>query len=155
MNVSSSPPQHLNISSNTPRSLKFSLFTVTIITYNQKSYLKDFIMSILNQDYSKIEIIIIDDDFDKLEIEEYIVENKKENLVSFIVNENNVNIGEGTAIVTCSLVIKDCQPWYIYIGIPVKKIKEQSKKFRTRARNEYQKINLKIELNYKTVHIIQ
>jgi acetyltransferase-like isoleucine patch superfamily enzyme len=39
----------------------------------------------------------------------------------------NVKIGEGVSIGACSLVIKDCDEWGIYIGIPVKKIKDRSK----------------------------
>ena len=40
----------------------------------------------------------------------------------------SVNIEEGCAIGTLSLVTKDLEPWKIYAGIPVKKIKDRSKK---------------------------
>jgi acetyltransferase-like isoleucine patch superfamily enzyme len=33
-----------------------------------------------------------------------------------------VTIGEGCAIGTCSLILKDCDPWTIYAGIPAKPI---------------------------------
>jgi len=39
-----------------------------------------------------------------------------------------VNIGDGTAIGACSLVIKDCDEWGIYVGIPVKCLNERSRK---------------------------
>jgi galactoside O-acetyltransferase len=38
------------------------------------------------------------------------------------------NIGEGVAIGANSLVTKECKPWGIYVGSPVKYIKERSKK---------------------------
>lgn len=39
-----------------------------------------------------------------------------------------VTIGDGTSIGACSLVTKDCDDWGIYVGIPVKRIKERSRK---------------------------
>lgn len=38
-----------------------------------------------------------------------------------------VNIGEGVSVGSMSLVIKDLEDWFIYVGIPCKKIKERSK----------------------------
>lgn len=38
-----------------------------------------------------------------------------------------VNILEGVAVGACSLVIKDCEPWMIYAGIPAKTIKQRCK----------------------------
>lgn len=38
-----------------------------------------------------------------------------------------VNVGEGVAVGAMSLVKKDLEPWSIYVGIPVKKIKNRSK----------------------------
>lgn len=38
-----------------------------------------------------------------------------------------VNIGDGTSIGACSLVTKNCDEWGIYVGVPVKRIKERSK----------------------------
>lgn len=38
-----------------------------------------------------------------------------------------VTIGDGTSIGACSLVIKDCNEWGIYVGTPVKRIKERSR----------------------------
>ncbi|MEE9337054.1 MAG: glycosyltransferase [Methylococcaceae bacterium] len=41
--------------------IKSPLVSISIITYNQKEYLRECIESILNQDYSNIEIIVADD----------------------------------------------------------------------------------------------
>ena len=40
----------------------------------------------------------------------------------------NLTIGEGVAIGACSLVTKDVEPWGIYIGTPVRRIKERNRK---------------------------
>jgi galactoside O-acetyltransferase len=39
----------------------------------------------------------------------------------------NVIVGEGCAIGSMSLVNKSIEPWGVYVGIPVKRIKERSK----------------------------
>lgn len=46
-------------------------------------------------------------------------------------------IGQGTSIGACSLVTKDCDEWGIYVGTPVKRIKERSRKL------------LELETNFK------
>ena len=38
-----------------------------------------------------------------------------------------VIIGEGVAVGSMSLITKNLEPWYIYVGIPVKKYKEREK----------------------------
>jgi len=38
------------------------------------------------------------------------------------------DIGEGCSIGAMSLVLKDLEPWGIYVGVPVKRIKERKKK---------------------------
>lgn len=40
----------------------------------------------------------------------------------------NVTLKEGSVVGAMSLVVKDLDPWSIYAGIPVKKIKERNKK---------------------------
>jgi len=37
----------------------------------------------------------------------------------------DVTIGEGAIVGSCSLVLKDCEPWTIYAGIPCKPIGER------------------------------
>lgn len=39
----------------------------------------------------------------------------------------NITIKEGAAIGACCLVLKDCNPWTVYVGIPVKEIKKRKK----------------------------
>ena len=38
-----------------------------------------------------------------------------------------MTLGEGCAIGSMSLVMKDVDPWSIYVGVPAKKIKERKK----------------------------
>ena len=42
----------------------------------------------------------------------------------------NLIIGEGVAVGACSLVTKSLPAWGIYVGIPVRKIKDRSKKMK-------------------------
>lgn len=52
-----------------------------------------------------------------------------------------VEIGDGSSVGSCSLVTKSCNEWGIYVGIPVKKIKDRSKKIlelEQRMKNEKQ-----------------
>lgn len=39
----------------------------------------------------------------------------------------NLSIGEGCVVGACSMVKQDTEPWFIYGGIPVRKIRERSK----------------------------
>ncbi len=39
----------------------------------------------------------------------------------------NLTIGEGCVVGACSMVRKDLEPWGIYYGLPVKRIKERNK----------------------------
>ncbi|SCI26734.1 putative glycosyl transferase [uncultured Clostridium sp.] len=76
-----------------------NLASVIVISYSNIKYLKENINSILKQNYSPIEIIISDDcsnEFDeefKKSLELYIEENKKENIINYIVNKNKINEG--------------------------------------------------------------
>lgn len=72
------------------------LVSILIISYDNIQYLKGCIDSILSQDYSHIEIIISDDcskEFDKEDIKNYIETNKKDNIVNYVINENEVSYG--------------------------------------------------------------
>lgn len=42
----------------------------------------------------------------------------------------NLIIGEGVAVGACSLVTKSLSAWGIYVGVPVKKVKDRSKKMK-------------------------
>lgn len=72
------------------------IFTVIILSYNNLQYIEECLQSVLNQDYKYIEIIVSDDcsdNFDMIKIEKYINDNKKDNIVSFIINRNEKNLG--------------------------------------------------------------
>lgn len=77
--------------------MKNELFTIVLAHYNQMQYIKTALQSILNQNYSNIELIITDDastNFNKEEIVAYIEKHKKMNLkhYEFVINAKN----EGT-----------------------------------------------------------
>lgn len=70
--------------------------SIIITHYNQNQYLKNCINSILKQKDITYQLIIIDDcsdNFDRTKIENYIKNNKKENLKSITIIENKENIG--------------------------------------------------------------
>ena len=72
------------------------LFSVIILLYNNSEFLAECLDSVLIQDYSDIEIIVVDDGsktFDKAGIESYIREHKKENIRNVIVYRNECNFG--------------------------------------------------------------
>lgn len=72
------------------------IFTVIILSYNNLQYMEECLQSVLNQDYRYIEIIVSDDcsdNFDMIKIEKYINDNSKDNIVNFIINRNEENLG--------------------------------------------------------------
>lgn len=73
-----------------------NLVSVLVLSYNNLQYLNECLKSILEQDYPYIEIVVSDDfsnNFNKDKIEQYIESNKKDNLVSYIINQNSCNLG--------------------------------------------------------------
>lgn len=75
---------------------KNSLFSVIVLTYQQRHLLEECIDSILKQTYPSIELIICDDcsaDFDEADVLEYINENKEENILNVIVYKQPQNVG--------------------------------------------------------------
>jgi len=81
---------------NKKNNIKFPLITVLICTYNKFDYLKGSIDSVLQQEYPCLELIVADDaskDFPKTQIEEYINNNKNENISNFTVYSNSKNLG--------------------------------------------------------------
>lgn len=75
---------------------KNPLATVVTLTYKKYDTLYQCIDSVLEQDYGFIEYIISDDgcsDFPKEEIEQYILNNKRENIIRFSVIRNDLNVG--------------------------------------------------------------
>lgn len=72
------------------------LITIIVLSYNSMSYIYDSLLSILNQKHQMIELIIADDasvDFDQDKIKKYIESNKKDNLLSYTIFKNIVNLG--------------------------------------------------------------
>ena len=72
------------------------LLSSIIVTFNSGDYLYEAIDSVLQQDYSKIELIISDDGskaFDENAIRTYIEKNKRQNLVSINIIHREKNIG--------------------------------------------------------------
>ncbi|MBU3101633.1 MULTISPECIES: glycosyltransferase [Clostridium] len=73
-----------------------NLVSVLVLSYNNFKYMKECLNSILEQNYQHIEIIISDDfssDFKKDEIEQFIMDNRKENIVNYVINQNSCNLG--------------------------------------------------------------
>lgn len=72
------------------------LISIILLSYNTGDPLFDAIDSIIMQDYPKIELIVTDDgskDFNEDEIENYIIEHKKDNILSHLVIHRKTNIG--------------------------------------------------------------
>lgn len=70
-------------------------FTVIVLHYNQMKYIKTAILSVLNQNYKNIELIVADDgsmDFDKLKIKQIIEKNNK-NGFEYKILDNKKNVG--------------------------------------------------------------
>lgn len=72
------------------------LFSVVVLLYNNSEFLNECLESILTQDYPQIEIIVVDDGsklFERDAIVSYLEKHKKENLVNYIVYQNDHNLG--------------------------------------------------------------
>lgn len=76
--------------------MKKALLTVMVLLYNNIEYFKQCMISVLNQTYENIEIVISDDgsyDFNKNKILEFINNNNRGNIKNIIINQNKENIG--------------------------------------------------------------
>lgn len=70
--------------------------SIIILVYNNFRFYKDCLISIFQQTYENIEIIISDDgseNFNKKELLEFIKDNKGKNIKKVIINENEKNMG--------------------------------------------------------------
>lgn len=93
--------------------MKDKLFTIILLHYNQEEFIYESLNSILEQDYSRIELIIADDGskkFDKKKIEEYIKKNKKDNIEKVVININENNLG---TVKTLNKNISQCSGDYV------------------------------------------
>ena len=74
----------------------FPLFSMCIVTFNQRHLVEECIDSVLKQDYPNIELLIYDDessDFDVGEVTGYIDAHKRENIRNVIVHKQEHNVG--------------------------------------------------------------
>ena len=72
------------------------LFSVALVTFEQRRFLNQCLESVFSQDYGRIELIVCDDfsaDFDVFEVRRYIEENKTPNIVNVIVYQQPGNVG--------------------------------------------------------------
>lgn len=72
------------------------LFSVIVLTFQQRHLLEDCLDSIFQQTYPNIELVICDDcsaDFDEEEVRQYIDENKNDNIQNVIVYKQLHNVG--------------------------------------------------------------
>ena len=72
------------------------LFSIAVISYNNFQYIFETLDSIFKQDYPCLEILVSNDaseDFDMLRVIDYIEKNKKENIVSYNVWQQENNLG--------------------------------------------------------------
>ena len=89
------------------------LFSIIVLHYNQAEYYKTALDSVFHQDYGKIELIFADDctpHLDVAEIENYIVENKKENIINYDLQINSQNMG---TVKNVNEAIRRCHGEYV------------------------------------------
>ena len=86
-----------------------NLVSIVVLSYQNLEYLNECILSILNQDYSPIQLIVSDDAsdfFDEKELEMFIEENKHDNLVDFKIIANKTNVGTVKNIINAFTYVK-------------------------------------------------
>ena len=72
------------------------LFSIVLVTFEQRHLLNSCLLSIFNQDYENIELIVCDDnscDFDAVEVSEYINRHKRKNVTRVVVYKQTSNVG--------------------------------------------------------------
>ena len=72
------------------------LFSIAIVTFQQRHLLEDCLYSIFKQTYSNIELIICDDescDFNVTDVNNFIRKHKRENIKNVIVYKQKSNVG--------------------------------------------------------------
>lgn len=93
----------------------YQLVSIVLLTYNHEKYIKDCILGILEQDYTNIELIILDDASNDRTVK--IIKSLQNKLikrfVNFIFLENNKNSGNIAYNINC--MIKKCKGNYIKI----------------------------------------
>lgn len=94
---------------------KQGLISCVVVTYKQQSeYLYETLKSILEQDYTSVEIIVADDgtpDFDSNSIYNFVERNAKKNLYKVVILHNSKN--EGT-VKNLNMGLKSCTGELVY-----------------------------------------
>lgn len=93
--------------------MKDSLFSIIVLHYNQPRYVMTALESVFCQNYDNIELIFADDAstaIDLEKIQEYIEENKKDNIKNVIYSINEENQG---TVKTINSAVKKCNGQYI------------------------------------------
>jgi glycosyltransferase involved in cell wall biosynthesis len=75
---------------------KKNLVSIIVLSYNNFSYYKECLSSIIRQSYKNIEIIFSDDNseyFNEKEIVDFIKENNNGNIKNIVINKNSKNLG--------------------------------------------------------------
>ena len=75
---------------------EYPLITCYMLTYNKFQHMYEALDSVLQQTYPKIELLILDDcssQFPKEQIEQYIIQNKRDNIVKVSIIQNETNLG--------------------------------------------------------------
>ncbi|KJJ66092.1 glycosyltransferase [Clostridium sp. FS41] len=86
-----------------------NLVSIVVLSYQNLEYLNECILSILNQDYSPIQLIVSDDAsdfFDEKALEMFIEENKHDNLADFKIIANKTNVGTVKNIINAFTYVK-------------------------------------------------
>lgn len=72
------------------------IFTVAIVTFQQRHLLNECLQSVFEQNYPNIQLVICDDhscDFDMREVREYVEKYKKSNITSVTIYQQERNVG--------------------------------------------------------------
>ena len=89
--------------------------SVILSNYNSNEYIEESLLSIFNQDYGNIELIIADDGspvFDRKKVDKVIDENKRNNISNIKILINKENLG---TVKTMNNALKEATGKYVLI----------------------------------------
>ncbi len=90
-------------------------FSVILSNYNSNEYIEESLLSIFNQDYGNVELIIADDGspiFDRKKVDKVIDENKRNNISNIKILINKENLG---TVKTMNNALKEATGKYVLI----------------------------------------
>lgn len=99
----------------TGKVLRFPLFSVVVLHYNQPDYWREAVLSVLRQDYPALELVFQDDasaTFVQKDVEAFIEEHKRENLQRYVVQSNPHNAGTAE---NCDNGVAACTGEYVLL----------------------------------------